>query len=79
MSKVKEAYEAKRNVYFDYEFEYLDLVEPFPENFNKFPTGMLFAHRLDYPNAEYYIYFSEELSGEELQKLKTDWGRFCPL
>lgn len=75
---ITEAYQAKQNVYFDYDFEPLDLTESFPESLHKFPVGMLFRHVIEYSHATYYLYFEQELMGEEFDKLKQDWLRYCP-
>lgn len=74
-----EAFEAKKNVYFNYEFDELNLDGDFPETIHKSLVGILYKHVVEYPNATYCIYYNEELVGDELKKLKGDWARYCPL
>lgn len=75
---VAEAYLATQNCYFDYEFEELNLND-FPEELSVSLRGMMFLHTIQYPDKNYYIYYSEILTGNELQKMKDDWQRYCPL
>ena len=77
---VAEAFEAKQNCYFNYDFQELNLnQDDFPEELSMSLRGMLYRHEIQYPDATYYIYYSEILSGEELTKMKADWARYCPL
>lgn len=75
---VAETYLATQNCYFDYEFEELNLND-FPEELSISLRGMMFLHTIQYPDKNYYIYYSEILTGSELQKMKDDWKRYCPL
>ena len=77
MSETK-CFQAKKNVYFNYEFDELDLDAPYPDEFSKFPYGLLLKHIIEHQGGEYYIYYNESLSGCELQKMKDDWAQFCP-
>ena len=74
---VAEAYLATQNCYFNYEFEALNL-DDFPEELSVSLRGMMFRHEIQYPDATYFIYYSEILTGSELQKMKDDWMRYCP-
>lgn len=74
-----EAFEAKQNCYFNYDFEALDLDGDFPEELSVSLRGMLFRHQIQYPDATYYIYFSDVLTGCELQRMKDDWAKYCPV
>ena len=77
---VVEAFEAKQNCYFNYDFEEMNqLSVGFPEELSVSLRGMLYRHEIQYPDATYYIYFSDILSGEEFEKMKADWMRYCPL
>ncbi|WP_349926979.1 hypothetical protein ABJ384_09465 [Acinetobacter sp. A1-4-2] len=76
---VIEAFEAKQNCYFNYDFEALYLEDDFPEELSVSLRGMLYRHEIQYPDATYYIYFSDVLSGDELEKMKVDWMHYCPL
>mgnify|MGYP001561502982 FL=1 len=77
---VVEAFEAKQNCYFNYDFEEMNqLSVDFPEELSVSLRGMLYRHEIQYPDATYYIYFSDILSGEEFEKMKADWMRYCPL
>lgn len=77
---VMEAFEAKKNVYFNYEFDELTLDEDdFPDVIYKSLVGLLYKHVIEYPDTTYCIYYHEELAGDELQKIKNDWMRYCPL
>lgn len=79
MMEVKEAFLATQNCYFNYEFEELDLVGDFPEELSVSLRGMMYRHEIQYPDAIYYIYFSELLTNCELQRMKDDWAKYCPL
>lgn len=76
---VIEAFEAKQNCYFNYDFEKLYLSDDFPEELSVSLRGMLYRHEIQYPDVTYYIYFSDILSGNEFEKMKADWARYCPL
>lgn len=76
---VVEAFVAKQNIYFDYEFEELNLVDDCPEELSISLRGLMYRHEIQYPDATYFIYYSEVLTGNELQKMKEDWMRYCPL
>ena len=77
---VVEAFEAKQNCYFNYDFEEMNqLGVGFPEELSVSLRGMLYRHEIQYPDVTYYIYFSDILSGEEFEKMKADWMRYCPL
>ena len=77
---VVEAFEAKQNCYFNYDFEEMNqLSVDFHEELSVSLRGMLYRHEIHYPDATYYIYFSDILSGEEFEKMKADWMRYCPL
>lgn len=73
------AFLAKQNCYFDYEFEALYLDNDFPEELSMSLRGMMYRHEIHYPDTIYYIYYSDVLTGEEFEKLKADWMRYCPL
>ena len=75
---IAEAFLAKQNCYFNYEFEELYLEDDFPEELSVSLRGMIFRHEIQYPDATYFIYYSEMLTGNELQKMKDDWMRYCP-
>jgi hypothetical protein len=75
---VAEAYLATQNCYFNYDFEELNL-DDFPEELSVSLRGMMFRHEIQYPETNYYIYYSEILTENELQKMKDDWMRYCPL
>ncbi|WP_218209205.1 MULTISPECIES: hypothetical protein [unclassified Acinetobacter] len=75
---IAEAYLATQNCYFNYEFEELNLND-FPEEFSISLRGMMYRHEIQYPDASYFIYYSEMLTGNELQKMKDDWMQYCPL
>lgn len=75
---VAEAYLATQNCYFNYDFEELNL-DDFPEELSVSLRGMMFRHEIQYPETNYYIYYSEILMENELQKMKDDWMRYCPL
>ena len=75
---IAEAYLATQNCYFNYEFEELNL-DHFPEEFSISLRGMMYRHEIQYPDASYFIYYSEMLTGNELQKMKDDWMQYCPL
>ncbi|ANF81493.1 hypothetical protein A3K93_04345 [Acinetobacter sp. NCu2D-2] len=74
---VAEAFLAIQNCYFNYEFEELNL-DGFPEELSVSLRGMMFRHEIHYANATYYVYFSDVLSGGELDKMKADFARYCP-
>ena len=76
---VAEALLAIQNCYFNYEFEELYLEDDFPEELSVSLRGMMFRHEIQYPDAIYFIYYSEMLTDNELQKMKDDWKRYCPL
>jgi hypothetical protein len=76
---VIEAFEAKQNCYFNYDFEELDLSENFPEELSVSLRGMLYRHEIQYPEVTYYIYYSDVLTGCELQRMKDDWAKYCPM
>lgn len=77
---VIEAFIAKQNIYFDYDFEEMNqLVDDFPEEFFVSLRGMLYRHEIQYPEATYFIYYSGVLMGDEVEKMKADWMRYCPL
>lgn len=73
-----EAFEAKKNAYFDYDFHPLDVGEHFPDSIYKSLVGEMYKHIIEYPDATYCIYYEEQLSGAQWQKLKADWQRYCP-
>ncbi|QQN89063.1 hypothetical protein IAQ69_05215 [Acinetobacter variabilis] len=75
---VAEAFLAIQNCYFNYEFEELYLEDDFPEELSVSLRGMMFRHEIQYPDAIYFIYYSEMLTDNELQKMKDDWMRYCP-
>ncbi len=75
---VIEAFEAKQNCYFNYDFEELYLKDDFPEELSVSLCGMLYRHEIQYPDATYYIYFSDVLTDCELQRMKDDWAKYCP-
>ena len=76
---VIEAFEAKQNCYFNYDFEELNLCDDFPEELSVSLRGILYRHEIQYPNRLYYIYYSDILTDQELEKMKADWSRYCPL
>ncbi|KGT48949.1 MULTISPECIES: hypothetical protein [Acinetobacter] len=76
---VVEAFIAQQNCYFNYEFEELNLRDDFPEELSVSLRGIMFRHKIQYPEATYYVYFSEVLTGEEFDKMKADFMRYCPL
>lgn len=75
---VVEAFEAKQNCYFNYDFEELNLTDDFAEELSVSLRGMLYRHEIQYPDVTYYIYYSDVLTGDELQKMQADWARYCP-
>lgn len=75
---VKEAYLAQQNCYYHYEFEALDLDDDFPEELSISLKGIMFRHEVEYPDIIYYIYYSDVLTGCELQRMKDDWAKYCP-
>lgn len=75
---VTEAFLAIQNCYFNYEFEELYLDQDFPEEMNVSLRGMLFRHEVKYPDVTHYVYFSDVLMGDELEKMKADFMRYCP-
>lgn len=75
---VIEAFEAKKNAYFDYDFNPIDVDDNFPDCIYKSLVGELYKHVIEYPDATYCIYYSEQLLGEEWEKLQHDWQRYCP-
>lgn len=78
MTKLMQAFEAKKNAYFDYDFSPLDVGTDFPDSTYKSLVGEIHKHVIEYPDVMYCIYYSEQLIGNELQKLKQDWQRYCP-
>ncbi|NHC02403.1 hypothetical protein G9F31_01215 [Acinetobacter sp. 187] len=77
---VVEAFEAKQNIYFDYDFEKMNQIGGnFPEELSVSLRGLLYRHEIQYPDATYYIYYSDLLIGEELEKMKDDWAKYCPM
>ena len=77
---VIEAFIATQNCYFNYDFEELDQLDgDFPEELLVSLRGMMFRHEILYPDASYYIYYSDILTGDELEKMQADWMRYCPL
>ena len=70
---VAEAYLATQNCYFNYEFEELNIADNFPEELPVSLRGIMYRHEIQYPDATYFIYYSEILTGNELQKMKDDW------
>ena len=75
---IAEAFLATQNCYFNYEFEELYLEDDFSEELFVSLRGMMFRHEIQYPDATYFIYYSEMLTDNELQKMKDDWMRYCP-
>lgn len=75
----KQAFEAKRNVYFNYEFNPLEVDNSFPDMIQKSLVGLLYKHEIESGGTVYCLYFTEELEGAELDKLKADWLRYCPI
>lgn len=75
---VSAAFIAQLNAYFHYEFEELDIDGDFPEEFSISLRGIMFRHDIQYSQVTHYIYYSDVLTGEELEKLKTDFERYCP-
>ncbi|WP_163123564.1 hypothetical protein [Acinetobacter portensis] len=75
-----EAFIATQNCYFNYEFEELNQLDgDFPEELSISLRGMMFRHEIQYPEATYYIYYSDILTGCELQRMKDDFANYCPL
>lgn len=74
---VTKAFLAIQNCYFNYEFEELNL-EDFPEELSVSLRGMMFRHEVKYPEATYFVYFSNILTGDELEKMKADFAEYCP-
>ena len=75
---VMEAFLAKKNVYFDYEFMPIQLNNHFPDEIYQSQIGEMFKHVVEYPDVTYCIYYQEKLGGDELQKFKDDWDEYCP-
>lgn len=75
---IAEAFVAIQNCYFNYEFEELNL-DDFPEELSVSLRGMMFRHEIQYPDTMYYVYFSDVLTGCELQRMKDDFARYCPV
>lgn len=73
-----EAFEAKKNAYVDYDFNPINVDATFPDSIYRSLVGELFKHVIEYPDVTYCIYYSEQLCGEEWEKLKNDWQRYCP-
>lgn len=77
---VSEAFVAKQNIYFDYDFEELNLLDDhYPEEISVSLRGMLYRHEIKYPKVTYYIYYSDVLTGAEFEKMQADRMRYCPL
>ena len=77
---VIQAFIAKQNIYFDYDFEEMSaLADDFPEQLLVSLRGMLYRHEIRYPNVTYFIYYSDVLTGDELEKMQADWARYCPV
>ncbi|EZQ11511.1 hypothetical protein [Acinetobacter sp. Ver3] len=74
---VSAAFLAQQNAYFHYEFEELTLND-FPEEISVSLRGMMFRHDIQYAQVTHYIYYSDVLTGDELEKLRTDFIRYCP-
>ncbi|RKG31423.1 hypothetical protein [Acinetobacter tianfuensis] len=74
-----EAFIATQNCYFNYEFEELYLENDFPEELSVSLRGMMYRHELSYQKVTYYIYYSDVLAGEEFEKMKADFMRYCPM
>ena len=74
-----EAFIAIQNCYFNYDFEELNLHDEFPEELSVSLRGMMFRHTVEYPQVSYYVYYSDVLSGEELDKMTADFKRYCPV
>lgn len=74
-----EAFIAKQNIYFDYDFEALYLENDFPEEVSVSLRGLMYRHEIQYLDAIYYIYYDDILKGSEFEKMKADWMRYCPL
>ena len=75
---VAEAFLAIQNCYFNYEFEALNL-EDFPEELSVSLKGMMFRHEITYPDLTYYVYYRDILTGCELQRMKDDFAKYCPV
>lgn len=75
---VVEAFIAKQNIYFDYDFEELNFSDDFPEELSVSLRGMMFRHEVKYRDATYYVYFDDVLTGDELEKMKADFAEYCP-
>ena len=75
---VTEAFVATQNCYFNYDFEELDQ-DDFPEELSVSLRGMMFRHTIEYPQATYYVYYSDILTGCELQRMKDDFAKYCPI
>ena len=75
---LSEAFIAIQNCYFNYEFEELNFGD-FPEELSVSLRGMMFRHEIQYPNAIYYVYFSDVLTGCELQRMMDDFAKYCPV
>lgn len=74
---VAEAFLAIQNCYFHYEFEEFNLDE-FPEELSVSLRGMMFRHEVQYPKVTHYVYYSDVLTGDELEKMKADFAKYCP-
>lgn len=72
-----DAFLAIQNCYFNYDFEELNL-DDFPEELSVSLRGMMFRHEVKYPNITHYVYFSDVLTGSELEKMQADFARYCP-
>ena len=75
---IAEAFIAKQNIYFDYDFEELNLADDFPEELSVSLRGMMFRHEVKYRDATYYVYFDDVVTGDELEKMKADFAEYCP-
>lgn len=74
-----EAFIAIQNCYFNYDFEELNGQEDFPEELSISLRGMMYRHTINYPQASLYVYYSELLTGTELEKMTADFMRYCPV
>ena len=75
---VTEAFLAIQNCYFNYDFEELYL-DDFPEELSVSLRGMMFRHEIQYAEVTHYVYYSDVLTGCELQRMKDDFAKYCPI
>lgn len=75
---VQDAFIATQNCYFHYEFEAF-YADDFAEEISISLRGMMYRHEIQYPTVSYYLYYSDLLSGDELEKMKADFLRYCPM